>query len=69
MSERINGRIIEIDPKKKYALLVKEKMSDGELRRIVELLDQFMKSDKTFIVMNNSQIEIIDLDEEKDGKK
>jgi hypothetical protein len=64
MSERIKGQIIEIDPEKKYALLVKEKMSDGDYRKLLDNLDRFMKSEKTFVVIDGTHVEIFDLSED-----
>ena len=65
MSKRIKGQIIEIDPKKKYALLVKEKMSEGDYQRLLDNLNRFMKSENPFVVIDGTHVELIDLSENK----
>lgn len=63
MGERIKGELVEIDINKKYALLVKDKLSDPEYYELLHRIEIFLKSDKPIMVIDGSRVELIDLSE------
>lgn len=61
MGERIKGELVEIDINKKYALIVRNKLSIENYRRLLEEIDYFLKSDKPIMLIDGSYLELIDL--------
>lgn len=63
MGERIKGELIKIDINKKYAILIREKMTDDQYYRLLANLERFMKSDNPFIVIDGTCVELVNLSE------
>ena len=63
MGERIKGELVEIDINKKYAILVREKMTEEQYYRLLDNLQRFIKSDNPFIVIDGTYVELVDLSE------
>ena len=69
MGEKIKGELVEIDINKKYAILVREKLSISRYHELLNRIQMFLKSDQPIILIDGTCVEIIDLSEVKDADK
>ena len=69
-------KIIEVDPNKKYVLSITEPISDVQIVRLKQMLDEFLQRDgASLIIIAGSEIALVPFDqvvgfalrEERDG--